>query len=147
MKKYILLAIAVLFYALSSNAQKAEFFSPEGKAIKGFDVVAFYKDSMAVKGASSYTYQWKGANWFFANKQNMELFMAMPEKYAPQYGGYCAYGTAGGYKAPTETDTWTIVNGKLYFNYNKKVKESWNKNQATLIQKADTNWVKIKTKE
>ena len=76
----------------------------------------------------------------------MESFKKSPEKYAPQYGGYCAYGTAGGHKAPTQTETWTIVDGKLYFNYNEKVKESWNKEQAKLIEKANTQWPLIKDK-
>jgi hypothetical protein len=72
------------------------------------------------------------------------LFAVDPEKYAPQYGGYCAYGTADGHKAPTETDTWTIDNNKLYFNYNQKVKELWNKDRPGLIKKADEQWPKIK---
>jgi YHS domain-containing protein len=74
----------------------------------------------------------------------LESFKKSPEKFAPQYGGYCANGTAAGHKAPTQTDTWTIVNGKLYFNYNGKVKEMWNKQQASYIEKANTQWHIIK---
>ena len=77
----------------------------------------------------------------------MELFKQNPQKYAPQYGGYCAYGTSQAHKAPTETDTWSIVNDKLYFNYNKKVQALWLKDQPALIKKADTNWPEIKDKE
>jgi YHS domain-containing protein len=97
-----------------------------------------------VKGAKEFTYEWNGATWHFATKKNKDLFVANPEKYAPQYGGYCAYGTADGHKAPTETDTWTVVDNKLYFNYNQKVKTLWNKDQASLIKKADEQWPKIK---
>ncbi len=66
--------------------------------------------------------------------------------YEPQYGSYCAYDTASGYKAPTETNTWAVINGKLYFNYNEKVKVRWNKDQSALIQKANEQWLVIKDK-
>ncbi len=147
MKKIILYALSLFLTVAGAQAQKAEIFSTEGKAIKGYDVVAFFKDSAAVKGSESFSYQWKGTTWLFSTKTNRDAFIANPEKYEPQYGGYCAYGTADGHKAPTETNTWTVVNGKLYFNYNSKVKDYWNKNQPALIQKADANWPAIKDKE
>ena len=92
-------------------------------------------------------YNWQGVNWFFASQSDLDSFKVNPEKYAPQYGGYCAYGTAEGHKAPTETDTWTIVDGKLYFNFNKKVKQYWLKDQSSLIKKADAQWPGLKDKE
>ncbi len=116
-------------------------------AIKGYDVVAFHTEAKATKGLENFTYRWKDANWLFANQANLDMFKEDPEKYVPQYGGYCAFGTADGHKAPTETDTWTIRDKKLYFNYNKKVQEIWNKDQAGYIEKADKNWVEIKVKE
>ncbi len=147
MKKLVFLfLLSVCFFGLL-NAQKAEIFSKEGKAIKGFDPVGFFIEQKAIKGADSLTYSWKNANWFFATHANLEAFKAHPEKYAPQFGGYCAYGTADGHKAPTETDTWTIVNDKLYFNYNQKVKGYWMQNQLPLIEKANSNWPIIKDKD
>lgn len=137
----------ILCVTASIFAQKAEIFSPEGKAIKGFDPVAFFKQGKPIKGTDNLTYQWKEATWFFSTKENMDTFKANPDLYIPQYGGYCAYGTAERHKAPTETDTWTIVNNKLYFNYNKNVKTLWAKNRAELIKKADSNWEEIKDKE
>ncbi len=83
----------------------------------------------------------------FASKANLDSFKKAPEHYAPQYGGYCAYGTAGGHKAPTETETWTIIDDKLYFNYNKKVKDQWVKKTAAYIEKANVNWEIIKDSE
>jgi YHS domain-containing protein len=136
-----LFLVLVSFY---SFAQTSEVFSNESGAIKGYDPVAFFVESKAVKGVKEFTHEWKGATWHFATKKNKDLFVANPEMYAPQYGGYCAYGTADGHKAPTETDTWTIVDSKLYFNYNQKVKTLWNKDQASLIKKADEQWPKIK---
>lgn len=148
MKKIIFLAASITFLALTTSAQKAQVFTTDGKAIRGYDPIAFFTEGKPLKGADSLVYRWNDANWYFASRANMEKFKANPAAYAPQYGGYCAYGASDGegHKAPTETDTWTIVNGKLYFNYNKKVKELWTKNQSELIKKADANWTVIKDK-
>jgi YHS domain-containing protein len=99
-----------------------------------------------VKGFATFSTTWKDATWHFSSPANLNAFIKDPERYAPQYGGYCAYGMAGGYKAPTEIDTWTIVNGKLYFNYNQKVKDTWSRDIPSYIQKADANWPTVKTK-
>lgn len=141
---YLLLTVCLIARAY---AQKAEIFSPGGKAIKGYDPVAFFSEQKAMKGIDSLSYRWKDATWYFASNANLDKFKANPEAYAPQYGGYCAYGTADGHKAPTETDTWTIANGKLYFNYNQKVKALWDKDRPGYIGKADKNWPVIKDKE
>ena len=147
MKKNISLAIIAMALVLQVQAQKAEIYSPGGKAIKGYDPLAFFTNSKPVMGADSLSFSWKGATWQFANRQNLQRFKANPEKYAPQYGGYCAYGTSQGHKAPTEVDTWTIFNDKLYFNYNQKVKEIWIKDEPGYIQKADKQWPEIKGRE
>ena len=73
--------------------------------------------------------------------------MKNPEKYAPQYGGYCAYGMSEGHKAPTDPNAWTIVDEKLYLNYSLEVKENWKKDQQQRIVKANKNWPQIKNKE
>jgi YHS domain-containing protein len=130
----------------SSFAQQSEIFAPDGKALKGYDAVAFFRDAGPVKGADSLAYSYKGAKWLFANRANLEAFQANPDAYVPQYGGYCAYGTSEGHKAPTEAETWTIVGNKLYFNYNRKVKTSWMKNRDERIRQADTQWSLIKDK-
>jgi len=147
MKKIISMAVIVMAVVTQVQAQKAEVYSPGGKAIKGYDPVAFFTDSKPVMGADSLSYSWHEATWLFANRQNLQRFKVNPEKYAPQYGGYCAYGTSQGHKAPTEVDTWTILNDKLYFNYSQKVKETWTKDQSGYIQKADEQWPKIKGME
>jgi YHS domain-containing protein len=147
MKQAMTLAALILLCIMKVQAQKSEVFAPAGKAIKGYDPVAFFKAAKPVMGADSLSYSWKGADWNFSSQQNLDSFKTNPEKYAPQYGGYCAYGTSAGHKAPTQTDTWTIVDGKLYFNYNGKVKEMWMKNQPALIEKANENWPAIKDKE
>jgi len=147
MKRSSLLIVLVIVFSIAGLSQTTEIFSVEGKAIRGFDVVAFFKEGKPVKGYDSIVVEWHNAKWFFANTTNAADFVKVPEKYAPQFGGYCAYGTAQGHKAPTQIDTWTIVDNKLYFNYNTKVKEMWSKNQSELIKKAEAVWPTIKDKE
>lgn len=144
MKRIILIAFIAFLGIAQAKAQKSEIFAPGGKAIKGYDPVAFFTESKPVKGADSLSYQWKQATWLFASRKNLEAFKSDPDKYAPQYGGYCAYGLSQGHKAPTQTDTWTVVNDKLYFNYNSKVKELWVKDQQSLIKVADEKWPALK---
>lgn len=136
-----------LLMSVQVFAQKATVFNTGGTAIHGYDAVAFFTDSKPEKGKAQFSYKWQDVNWLFASNKNLEAFKATPEKYAPQYGGYCAYGTADGHKAPTEINTWTIADGKLYFNYNNNVKSMWLKDQKHLIEKADKNWPEIKDKE
>jgi hypothetical protein len=143
-----LLALVLLTLGFDrAHAQASEIYAPGGKAIDGYDPVAYFTLSRPVKGVDSLSYQWKGAVWLFSNRQDLKAFMASPEKYAPQYGGYCAYGTAQGHKASTEADEWTIVNNRLYLNYNGKVKATWIKDEQGYIQKADKEWPAIKDKD
>lgn len=146
MKKLILM-LSITFISVVSFAQNAEIFSNKKGAINGYDVVAYFKESKPVKGETQFNYQWKEVNWYFSNQENLETFKSNPQKYIPQYGGYCAYGTSEGHKVSTDPDAWTIVDGKLYLNYNKDVKVLWNKNQSELIKKADNNWVELKGKK
>jgi YHS domain-containing protein len=147
MKKTITVAVLAFFVSLNVHAQRSAIFITDGKAIKGYDPVAFFTMSKPVKGQDSLVYSWKDANWFFSSRTNLESFKANPEKYAPQYGGYCAYGTSQGHKAPSETDTWTVLNDKLYFNYNSKVKEMWSKDREGFIKMADQKWPELKDKQ
>jgi YHS domain-containing protein len=147
MKRELAIMIAFIGMFSTVNAQRSAIYAPDGIALNGYDVVAFFKQAKPVKGSSDYSTKWNGVNWLFSSKADVDSFKASPEKYAPQYGGYCAYGTAEGHKAPTKADTWTIVDNKLYFNYNTKVKEMWSKNRSALIDSADKNWVLLKDKE
>ena len=145
-KQFIITTAVIVLFAYGARAQQAEIFSPSGKAIRGYDPVAFFHDGKPVMGADSLTYTWKGAQWNFANRANLDSFKVHPDRYAPQYGGYCAYGMAQGHKAPTQVDTWSIVDGKLYFNYNQNVKTGWDKGRKAMIEKADLQWPGLKDK-
>jgi YHS domain-containing protein len=139
---YFVFAFLLVFGA--GYAQQPEVFIADGTAIHGYDAVAYFKESKAVKGRKEFSTSWNNATWLFASKENRDTFTADPEKFAPQFGGYCAYGTAEGHKSPTQPDAWTIVGDKLYFNYNKDVQTEWNKNQGALIEKANKNWSEVK---
>lgn len=147
MKKLVLVAAMALFVSAQLKAQKAEVFSASSQAIRGYDPVAYFTEGKPVKGNKEFSYQWNDANWYFSSKADLDSFKKNPEKYAPQYGGYCAYGCSEGHKAPTDPNAWTIIDGKLYFNYSLKVKELWVKNTGERIAQADKIWPTIKDKE
>jgi YHS domain-containing protein len=143
MKLFVSTWLFVLFFTLTSFAQKGEVFINAKGALRGYDPVAYFKESKPVEGKKEFSSGWNGADWFFSSLQNKEDFDANPEKFAPQYGGYCAYGLSKGYKAPTDPQAWTIVEDKLYLNYNKEVQQTWNKSQGEFIKKADKNWPEV----
>ncbi len=142
--KIPILLFLFLLVTVSAFSQMPEVYSTEAGAIGGWDPVAFFKENQPVQGKQELVFQWNGADWHFSTQENLEAFKAEPDHYAPQYGGYCAYGTAAGHKSPTVPETGAIINGKLYFNYNAAVQKLFNKNQKGLIEQADKNWPKVK---
>ncbi len=142
--KQLITAVAFLLVAFFSFAQKPEIYSPSGIALSGYDVVSFYTESKAIRGNDAFSFKWKDAVWLFSTQQHLDSFKQSPAKYEPAYGGYCAYGTSRGYKAPTQADTWMVLKNKLYFNYNLKVKEAWEKNRDVYIDSANVKWLLIK---
>lgn len=114
-----------------------------GLAIEGYDPVAYFTDDRAVKGDPAYKADHAGAVYHFASAEHRDLFVADPAKYAPQYGGYCAYGVAKGVKAGIELDKFTIVDGKLYLNYNGSVQKTWRKDIAGYLARSEENWQQL----
>lgn len=106
---------------------KEPVFSTGPSAIRGYDPVAYFSDQRPLKGAPGITHVWNGATWHFVSDRNRDAFAAGPEKYAPAYGGYCAYAVANGYTASTDPDAWSVVKGRLFLNYNESVKKRWEK--------------------
>lgn len=140
----IVLVLLLLLSALNVQAQgKPEVFSAGGAAIRGYDPVAYFTDAKPVKGSEQFTYPWRGATWRFASAENRDRFAAAPQKYAPQYGGYCAYGVAGGYAVSIDPAAWSVVDGKLFLNYSTGVRADWVKDTPGYIRKADSNWPKV----
>lgn len=106
-------------------------------AIDGYDTVAYFTQGRAVKGLDTWVAEWMGAKWKFASPEHLALFKADPAKYAPQYGGYCAYGVAQGYLVKVQPDQFTVRNGKLYLNFNGDVQAKWTRDPAGFIAAAD----------
>jgi hypothetical protein len=131
---------ALMSFAAAAPAQKPEIYADRAGAIRGFDPVAYFTEARPVKGSDKFVYQWNGATWRFSSVGNRDRFAAAPEKYAPQYGGYCAYAVAQNATASIDPQAWTLVAGKLYLNYSLKVRETWEKDVPRYIRKADANW-------
>jgi YHS domain-containing protein len=112
-------------------------------AIKGYDTVAYFKDGKALKGNESFTFPWHNMTWYFATKENRDLFEAGPEKYAPQYDGYCAWALTEERLAKTDPEVWKIVDGKLYLNCSTTAYGKWSKDIPGNIKKADANWLQL----
>ncbi|MBF4434523.1 YHS domain-containing (seleno)protein [Vibrio anguillarum] len=134
-----LLLLLVSNVSLAEDEIYTSFLS--NKALSGYDTVAYFTEGEPVKGSSDFSTLYKNAQWYFSSKENLELFLNNPNQYAPQYGGYCAWAVSEKNDfAPGDPNQWAIVDGKLYLNYDKKIKTLWDANQAVHIQQADKNW-------
>jgi len=140
----LLLAAASFWVATAANAAppintlKGGLFGGRGDtAILGYDTVAYFTDGKPVKGQDAFVAEYQGAKWKFSSQAHLDLFKANPEKYAPQYGGYCAYGVSQDNLVSIEPDKFKILDGKLYLNYDAGVQETWLKDPAGYIRTAD----------
>lgn len=114
--------------------------SATGVAINGYDTVAYFTEGKPVKGSDAFTHDYNGAKWKFASQKHLDLFKASPDKYTPQYGGYCAYGVSQGYLVSIEPEQFTVRDGKLYLNYDSGVQKKWTKDIAGYNQVADAKF-------
>lgn len=112
-------------------------------AVEGYDTVAYFTENRPVKGNKQYQVKWMGANWRFSRIENLELFKSNPKKYAPQYGGYCAYAVSQNDSADIEPELFTINKGKLYLNYSRSINKKWLEDKETYILKADNYWPQL----
>ena len=109
-------------------------------AASGYDVVAYFTEGKPVEGSSDFSADYDGAAWRFASAANRDAFVEDPERYAPQYGGYCAWAVSQGYTASTDPEAWKVVDDKLYLNYSKSVQTTWEQDIPGNIEKGDSNW-------
>lgn len=132
-------ASAVTLVAPMASA-KEKWFIDGGYAIRGYDPVAYFTAAAPVLGDDAFTSAYDGATFRFASAENKALFDGAPAKYAPQFGGYCAYAVSKGGTAPTQPDAWTVYEDKLYLNFNTSVREIWSEDIPGNIAKATANW-------
>ena len=120
-------------------------FSEDGLAIHGYDPVAYFSEGRPVEGKAEFIHTYEGTEWRFATAANRDAFAADPTRYAPQYGGYCAWAVSQGYTASIDPDAWHIEAGKLYLNYSKSVQRDWAEDIPGHIAKGDANWPGLKS--
>lgn len=143
MKPLTCLIAGALISMLSVSASADEpVFTGENNslAVNGYDVVAYFTRSEPTKGSPDHAMQWRDAEWRFASANHLNRFRENPERYAPAYGGYCAYGAAKGKALASAPEYWTIEDGRLYLNLNAEVQDLWDKKRKAHIQTADRNW-------
>jgi YHS domain-containing protein len=142
----ILLVVALVAGSPSSPAAASEktpvaaVNAADGTGLKGYDPVAYFTLGQPTPGVDQYTYSWKGVTYRFASAENLARFKADPEKYLPQYGGYCAYAMAINRIADIDPFRWAIVDGKLYLNNNYLSYHLWSLNKSGNIASGDRNW-------
>jgi YHS domain-containing protein len=139
----LILAAALPMALLASPSHAGPHNATDGVAIKGYDPVAYFTDHAAVRGSDAFTAQFAGATFKFASAAHRETFLADPAKYAPKYDGFCAYGTASGYKADTDPEAFTVYEDHLYLNYNKDVRTKWAQDIPGYLAKAEKNWPEV----
>ena len=147
LSRRILLAgtAAVVFLPQAfAAAPKAEIYMDlHGRALKGYDSVAYHIQRKAVKGKEEFQTKWKGATWWFSTAENRDKFVADPERWAPQYGGYCAWAVAKGWARPINPTIFRIFDDKLYLNLNMKIHKEWLGSRHGFIATADEKWPEI----
>jgi YHS domain-containing protein len=143
MSRLLASATVGVIFLLGAAAFAGTYFEKGGAAIDGYDPVAYFKQHKPVKGSADYTTTHGGSTFHFASAANRDAFVADPARYAPQYGGFCAYAVANGYKAKIEPDAFTLVNGKLYLNYDQSIQRRWRRDIPGYIRKGDRNWPEV----
>ena len=139
------LALAIVPAAVQMAAGETEVNIVEGYAVHGYDVVTYFKQGKPVAGDSRFTAQHEGVTYRFSSAEHRDAFTSDPASYAPQYGGYCAFGAAMGRKFDGDPNAWAIVDGKLYLNLNKNIQARWKENVPGFVRGANNNWPLIRS--
>lgn len=129
----------------AANAAAGEFFEKDGVALRAHDPVAYFRENRPLKGKPEFQREHQGSVFHFVSAANRDAFAADPTSYAPQYGGFCAFGIASGYKAAIDPAAFSIVDGKLYLNYSRGVQKLWSADVPGFIARADRNWPTAKS--
>ena len=143
-KFFLTLAISFSCFNLGANAANpisVTFFG--SKAVGGYDTVAYHQNKKAIKGSNSHKTVWKGATWLFANSENLKAFREKPEKFAPAYGGYCAWAAADNKLVKADPTIFDLQDGRLFLNYNKKTRTDWKLDRKGMIKRGDRNYPRL----
>jgi YHS domain-containing protein len=142
------LAMVALAFSLFSASAFADMRNgTSAPAMGGYDPVSYFESDNPIRGNDHYSAVYNGGTYLFVNKTHKKMFEANPKKYAPQFGGYCAYGVAKGKKFYSDPTTWAIINRKLYLNLDKNIQKKWSNGMKNHIAQARTNWKDIEHKD
>jgi len=140
------LAALLMFVGCAAGATPPWSSLGEAVAIQGYDSVAYFTKSQAVRGSSAFVHDWNGMSWFFSSAENRDTFAASPEKYAPQFGGFCTPSIASGKTSRGGGDSWLVYEGKLYLTYDKAVLENFRRDVPGTIARAAGWWPTLKAR-
>lgn len=141
-----LVAVLVLFLSGCTSLDKHPVYVEKGVAINGYDPVAYFAQRAPVKGSELFKVEHEQVIWLFSSAENLAQFEHQPERYLPQYGGYCAYAMSHGFVVDTVPEAFTVLNDKLYLNYSLGVRETWLEDTKSYVDRADKQWDKKLTK-
>lgn len=134
---------ALMFLRSQGMFASGKVYVRDGVAIGGYDAVAYFVESKPVRGSEQFVEEWNGARWLFSTIENRDRFRNAPDKYAPQFGGYCAYAVSHNYTAKTDPEAWTIVDGRLYLNFDLDTQKEWLAQRDQFIADGHQNWPKV----
>ncbi len=146
---FMLTVFLLLFFASKSQQYNGRYFNnvnDNGVILDGYDAVAFFTDNKPVKGDAKYQVNYEDAIYYFASQAHLDLFKATPEKYKPQYGGWCAYAVSLGRIAPIDVNTFSIADGRLVVQHNQRAVNGWNKDVQGNLALADKYWPAVAEK-
>ncbi len=112
-------------------------------AIHGYDTVAYFTEGRPVQGSDKFLAEYNGAKWAFSSAENKTLFENNPEKYAPQFGGHCAFAAAHNALADVDPSAWRIIDDKLYLNYSQRVNTQWLGDLSSNLEKGNAFWLSL----
>ena len=145
----MIMALVVVFAPLAAvtdaSAGKPRYYTGyvRGVAVGGYDPVAYFTERKPVRGKKEFETKWDGVKWRFASAENRDVFLKTPKKFAPQFGGYCAYAVGIGTTARGNPRNWKIVNGKLYLNITRGIQRTWERRQSHYIKAGNRNWPRV----
>jgi hypothetical protein len=129
--------------ALAAPARARSVNAHRGVALRGWAVAAYATQAAPRRGEARHAVPWSGAAWHFSSAEHAALFRAAPERHAPRFGGFCAFGVAGGYLVDVDPEAWSIVEGRLYLNYSRSVHREWLRDVPGNIARAEANWPRL----
>ncbi len=134
------LLMGVAGFAVAGGTPEGVVNTTDGIAIAGYDPVAYFTLGEATEGDPQYSFEWDNAEWHFVSTEHRDMFADDPQRYAPHYGGYCAYAASQSQVQPADPQLWTIHNGRLFLNLNQDFQDQFRADIDTNIQEADRNW-------